>query len=443
MKKFLTIFSVSVLSLFLLSCLSFIVFLASVGDKKLGAAAAPIRKFATLPQTIGNVLTSQELKGIPPTFIPIDDGTSDQDPTINTLEYDLYGLTSYYDLENNQWVVRLFNFRNDATLHEWFYEAQNFREDEVHNFDDSKPKHSLLFADKSIVMSLRQTRNLTKIDSASNVVWTNDDFIFHHSLNFDADSNVWVCSTRDAATRVGTDPLNFVLTNVDGVDYGYRDDQISQINQRTGETMYHKSLSEIFIENGHSGLLYGMGKGRDPIHVNDIQPALTDGPYWQRDDLFISMRNRSLVMHYRPATNKIIKLIRGPLIHQHDVNFFSDHEVSIFNNNHAELGQKVATSEEGHETSLKSSEIIIYDYENDTFRSYYQDILNKNNLFTPTAGIHHILSNGDLFIDLEDFGRILVVDQASIKYRRIFPTEIEGYKHLTNWTRTYEELPFN
>ena len=442
MNKILKVITGAIVCLFFLCCFSFVIYLASHDSDYLGVLSEPIREFATFPITVKNVLASKEIRGIPPTYIPRDDGTSSQDSLINNLNYDLYGLISYHDPSNEQWALRLFNFRNDSTIHRWYYMAENFTEDEVHNFDDSKPKHSLLFDDKSLVMSLRQTRNLTKIDSNSNVVWTNDDFLFHHSLAFDADSSIWVCSTKYSELREGGYPLNYTLKNVDGAHYSFRDDQITKVDPHSGEVIFNKSITDIFVENNMDGIIFGMERGFDPVHLNDIQPALSDSEYWKKGDLFISLRNRSLVMQYRPSTNEIITIIQGPLITQHDVDFFSDHELSIFNNNYAEVGLQQEAGSSNYDAELRSSEIIIYDFETDSFRTYHNRVLDREKIYTPTGGLHKVLSNGDLFIDLDDFGRIFIVDEDSIKYRRIFPTKIEGYKHLTNWTRVYESLKF-
>ena len=72
---------------------------------------------------------------------------------------------------------------------------------------------------------------------------------------------------------------------------------------------------------------------KDPLHLNDIEPLLSDGRHWKKGDLFISLRNRSTVLLYRPLTNKIMRTIQGSFYGQHDVDVISDSTISIFNNN--------------------------------------------------------------------------------------------------------------
>ena len=83
-------------------------------------------------------------------------------------------------------------------------------------------------------------------------------------------------------------------------------------------------------------LLFGIGDWEftnDPIHLNDIQPVDFDGEFWKKGDLFLSLRHQSMVLLYRPATNKIIWKGTGPFFHQHDVDILNDHKISVFNNN--------------------------------------------------------------------------------------------------------------
>ena len=83
-------------------------------------------------------------------------------------------------------------------------------------------------------------------------------------------------------------------------------------------------------------LLFSSGKTvfiQDPLHLNDIQPVMTDGPYWKRGDVFFSIRYKSMIILYRPSTNKIIWKGVGHSAGQHDVDILDDHRISIFNNN--------------------------------------------------------------------------------------------------------------
>ena len=71
----------------------------------------------------------------------------------------------------------------------------------------------------------------------------------------------------------------------------------------------------------------------DRIHLNDIEPILKDGPFWKKGDVFLSIRDQSMIVLFRPTTNKILNVIQGPFNMQHDIDIISDEEIMFFNNN--------------------------------------------------------------------------------------------------------------
>ena len=71
------------------------------------------------------------------------------------------------------------------------------------------------------------------------------------------------------------------------------------INFRTLKVKGFKSFvepTEILIENGLINRVFTQDKySKDPLHLNDIEPIKTDGEYWDRGDLFLSLRNLSFI----------------------------------------------------------------------------------------------------------------------------------------------------
>ena len=119
----------------------------------------------------------------------------------------------------------------------------------------------------------------------------------------------------------------------------------------------------------------------DPIHANDVQPALFSTEYWKKDDVFISIRNQSAIIHFRPSTNKVINYIKGPFFQQHDVDIISNEEISIFNNN--------------NRPGLKGqySNQLIYNLREKKFVKKFERELKKENLKTITEGGSEILDD--------------------------------------------------
>ena len=113
------------------------------------------------------------------------------------------------------------------------------------------------------------------------------------------------------------------------------------------------TTSDLFDKETNISSPTNFKDGFDPIHVNDIEPAMSSSEYWNKGDLFLSLRNKNSIVHYRPSENRVINYIKGPFLRQHDVDIISDNEISIFNNN-ISIHKKI-------------SEILIYNFENNSF----------------------------------------------------------------------------
>ena len=173
----------------------------------------------------------------------------------------------------------------------------------------------------------------------------------------------------------------------------------------------------------------------DPIHLNDIQPVLEDSEYWKKGDVFLSLRHQSMILLYRPLTNKIIWKDTGKYFQQHDVDILDDHRISIFNNNSRNYQARNAV--EGN------NEIIIYDFKKNEHSKYLSESLEKENVKTITEGLSEILPNGDLFIEESNFARTLYFNaDGSLRWSHVNRAE-NGQTYIIGWSRilyTEEDL---
>ena len=71
--------------------------------------------------------------------------------------------------------------------------------------------------------------------------------------------------------------------------------------------MYNKSVTEILFEHNLENMIIGKLNtfSNDPIHLNDIEPVFKDGPFWKKGDVFLSLRHQSIIILFRPNTNKM------------------------------------------------------------------------------------------------------------------------------------------
>lgn len=238
---------------------------------------------------------------------------------------------------------------------------------------------------------------LVKVDMCSNLVWQNQEEIFHHSNEVDSEGNFWVPSRMY--------PMALEKKLVGSKVGNYYDDAITKLSPE-GEILFQKSVSEILIENGYKYLLFANTHEdsflSDPVHLNDIQPVLESGPYWQKGDVFLSIRNQSMVALYRPDSNELVWVGTGALARQHDIGILSDSKISIFNNN----------SFEGYRGSFVDgfNEMVVYDFATQSYSKYLAESMQQHEVKTVNAGKGQILDNGDLFVEESNFGRLVYFD---------------------------------
>ncbi|MEN8204300.1 MAG: arylsulfotransferase family protein [Bacteroidota bacterium] len=426
--------------IFTLLCLfAFSVRHVATGGTRLGFISKPLMAFSEFPATVYDVLTSKEIKGVCPTYVEKDSSFVE----LNILDYDVYGLNSFFNAAENRWDINLFNFRNDSVIYSWQLEKESFLRTGERHFQNSRLKNPLLLPDRSLIAVSVESNNLYRLDKKSNVLWHNTGKNFHHSLNLSLDGNIWACTSAERRFRLGSK----------GHLKAIKDDFISKIDLENGQIIYDKSVSDILMENGYKNFVYGFsndGKPNmetDPIHLNDVQPVYKRGPFWEAGDLMLSLRHKSLVIHYRPENNKIIRMINGPFLNQHDVDVISDTEIAIFNNNSTNIGFDPLESDLAVETEeiaddLLYSDIIIYNYRDSSYRPYLPELFVKEKIYSQTEGSYEFLDSGDLCLESQNDAKIYFMNKDGILLKKQFDTPAENYVHLPNWIRIYENINF-
>ncbi|MCB0503518.1 MAG: hypothetical protein KDD32_12620 [Bacteroidetes bacterium] len=432
--KAVKIFTYVVVALSMLCIYSFFVYDATSGGNILGRFSRSLLQFAKFPETIENVMKSPEVNNSPEAYLPKDATFQ----TINQLKDDVFGLTSFWNNQMKQWEVHLINLKDDKTIYSWQYRKSDYQ-DEHYQFANARLMHSAIIGDKNLIIKAEQTPNLLRLDAQSNVVWRNRSLKFHHSINFDADSNIYVCASDIVPVNSDCHPGGLVK-NIDGRLIAYREDYITKVDGNSGEILWKKGIGEILIENGLKGLLYGFELW-DPIHLNDIQPALTTTKFWEKDDLFLSVRDRSMVILYRPSNNKVIKILNGPFISQHDVDIISDHEISILNNNYIFAQGFGCITPHGSIDSINHSEILIYNFEDESYRSVISEVFEQEQIKSYLEGQTEMLTSGKIFMEENNTGRYFIVDSMDVVLRKVMPTADFNSIHLPNWMRIYEKQP--
>ena len=345
-----------------------------------------------------------------------------------------YLLLSTYNGDLNEGIVELVDLTNFGVLHTWNPDIDAFNNlveqvDEFKNLnrDDNNSRHILrhpkLTKDGGLLTLLDFTP-IRKIDECSNLIFQISHNQFHHSIETDIDGNIWIPTHIYPQSL----PAKKIGRDLHGEDGGYWDDGVSKLSP-DGEILFEKSVSQIFIDNGLEYLLFGHGTSyeEDPIHLNDIQPVNYDTIYWKKGDVFLSIRNQSMVLLYRPSTNKIIWKGVGSFFRQHDVDILDNTRISIFNNNFKSFAS-------GNEVD-GSNDVIIFDFATSEYSRYLEDSLIKYDVQTIFQGRSEIMPNRDLFIEETESARILYFNaDGSLRWTHVNRAK-DGNVYRIGWSR--------
>ena len=347
-----------------------------------------------------------------------------------------YLLLARYDAEKKRSLVELVEVKSGKILHTWKPDINKIntfsklpkkinlkRDNSINRY---QMYHPVLLSNGDLITHSLDTP-LIRISACSELIWFSDK-PFHHSIELDHDGNIWSPAINFPPKVKG---MNIDLNRRDGQIF--RNDTIEKISYN-GKSLFSKSLVQIFIDNNLEKLIFPVGNEygnhNDPFHLNDIQPVLNDSKFWKRGDIFMSLKQISLVLLYRPSTNKIIWHKQGPWVYQHDVDVINDHQIAVFDNNRDDFLKSEVKD---------SNEILVYDFEKDEIFSPYQIGFVKNKIKTSDQGLSEILSNGDAFIEETNYGRILRMDKnGKIKWQYI--NRAKNLKiYRTSWSRFLEE----
>jgi len=320
-------------------------------------------------------------------------------------EENFHLLLARYDGDQKKSLVELINLKSGKIIHTWkpninFINSKSKISKEFINLnrDHNQKRYQIIYPYLSVNGDLyfhSIYSPLVKIDICSKYVSSVDEMT-HHSIEFDG-SGIWTPFTTFGSNnnpgldeKIGTNKKLFY------------DDGIMKVDL-SNNIVFKKSLIEIFLDNGLSHLIFsGKEPSYDPFHLNDIQPALIDGEFYKRGDLFLSFRHLSTIVLYRPTTNKILWYKKFPWEFQHDVDVIDSNRISIFNNNRLL---------HNFDKTIKNNNLIIYDFSKDNTEYYHKDIFDKFDVRTVTMGSAEIFKNKSFLIEENNHGRLLMFDK--------------------------------
>ena len=358
-----------------------------------GAAASAIVSLAEVPQTLVEMLQPDDTmvakrigKGVEGSGWSVD---ADAAKGLGG-----YLLLSHYDGDRRGSVVELRSLPDGTVRHEWRPDVTRLLDgvDWGPLAEPLKPQyfrmvHPYLFPNGDLLVKDHHSP-LFRIDGCGRKIWQLDGRLFHHSTEPDGEGGFWIPSDERPSAIPGT-AADFV------------DDSLAHVSA-DGKLLSATSLAQSMIDAGHFAMIFTAGDyNSDPLHLNDIQPVPGDGTYWKAGDLFLSLRHLSMLMLYRPSTRQILWMKQGPWLAQHDVDVLDDHRIEVFDNNAYDKGRG------GYIDG--TSDILVYDFATDEVSMPYHEAMSRNDVLTLTEGLFTVLPGGDLLVEPENSGRLLIL----------------------------------
>ena len=258
---------------------------------------------------------------------------------------------------------------------------------------------------------------LVKADICSRILWMIDGE-FHHSIEPDGRGGVWAIRTLSPPTA-------------DFVGDDYQDDAVAHVSS-DGEILFEHSITKALIRSGYDHVVYSHDKyDRDPVHLNDVEPALADTAFWKAGDLFLSIRNASMLALYRPSTDEIVWAKSGPWMMQHDVDIYSDHEIAVFDNN--------AVADPSGERVRGDNRVIVHDFATGRTRTIFEEAFKKADVRTKTNGLFTILRDGAIMAEEQNYGRLIAFNpDGAVRWTYVNRAAKDGRVYHLGWSRAIE-----
>ena len=308
--------------------------------------------------------------------------------------------------EDRKMAIRIID--NEGTvLHQWVIDIFALWPETDHIPERDRPKadpggeiHGLVITSKGDIVFNFEPFGLIRLDYCGNPVWRLPAFT-HHSVERDGDGG-FIVSEQDYVAEPGhKDEFGNVETFREYVTFV----------SAQGKVLERISVNDLLLENGLGGLYYlaahapfGLHFGdNDLLHLNDAEifPADLKPGVFGPGDILVSLRNLNTVIVFNRATRKIKYAYTGSFVMQHDPDFISGDEISLFDN-HAVVKSDMNRRERPADVF---SRIVILNARDKSERVFFQGS-KEVPFFSDIMGKHQWLPNGNLLVTEARWGRV-------------------------------------
>lgn len=421
-----------VLVLLLLGLLGAMVFGAIImdtkqGKQRFGAVGAAAVGYAEIPLTMEEILRADD-RMVVERRDRFDDTPGWSFPgSAQGTGLPGYWLFGRMDPVERRGVIEMVRLSDGEVVHTWQPDPTSILADaqrtskiaHVSNWNNENFRYfaPYLMRDGGLVLK-DSSSPLFRVDSCSRKLWVQDATTFHHSTEPDGTGGFWV-------------PSHIEPPGVPHVTETFKDDALTHVSE-DGKILQEISVAGILLRHGLQHLMFSPEvTDEDPLHLNDIQPVLTDGPYWKAGDLLLSLRHLAMIMLYRPSTDEIVWMKQGPWMAQHDVDILDDHRITIFNNRAYFRGYYARVD--------GTSDITVYDFADNSLAHPHHEALRDEKLKAPSEGLYSAIPGGGFVVEAQTSGLILVFGADGQKVGQ-FVNRIEGGKvYQIGWGRYVDQ----
>lgn len=335
-----------------------------------------------------------------------------------------YVILTRYDGDARESIVELYRETETSPVHTWrfddvdrfVYPVANARVQTPVTKDAASRRvfHAWVEDGGDLLFHFNSTP-LYKVDACSRVVWRNDDFGFHHSLERDHRGNYWVPGAL-------IDP-----SDIRGADESFRADYIVEVSPE-GETLFAKSVLELLEENGLGNRMLAYDKYiNDPFHLNDVQPVPGDGPFWRDGDVFVSLGHTNLILLYRPQTDELIWWSQDTIRHQHDVDVIDENRIAVFNNNRV--------TGAGVDYVGGNNKVLVYDFRDGSMTELWGEQFEDWDVRTVAQGLYDFAEDGSMMVEETEEARLLKIAADGELDWEFVNRSRSGDRFMLGWSR--------
>jgi hypothetical protein len=133
-------------------------------------------------------------------------------------------------------------------------------------------------------------------------------------------------------------------------------------------------------------------------------------------------------MLYRPSTDQIVWMKRGPWISQHDVDILDDHRIGIYDN-------AVESRSLAKPYFASWSQVMVYDFATGRISLPLEQAMRRNNFRTWVEGLFTQLPDGSTLIEDQTEGRLMIFRRDGSIAAQYFNRAKDGELYHLGWSR--------